>query len=331
MGRDTEIKIKYGIGGLPTQIDELLDKADETDLKILVALYMLADKDGRVSRSSLDELNGIEKDDIGGAIKFWKGAGVIESKGTSKKKNDKVEVEPKKERIAIGAHRNGAIEKSAELESYSSGELADLLEKRVVSAQFLDEAQRIVGKIFRTYDTGILVSIVERLGFEEDAVLVILNYMVGKGKKTMRYAETVAMALYDEGITDTAGVIERIQKIEQAGEVIEKIKKLYGINDRALSATEKRLFTTWTEKYAYDIEVIKMAYDITVDNTQKPIPRYTGSILDRWYEEGLREADDVKRYLERQSSEKDGGNVAKSYNADDFFEAALQRSYEDMK
>ena len=128
MGRDAEIKIKYGIGGLPTQINELLGKADETDLKILAAMFMLADGEGRVARSSLDDLDGIEKDDVGGAIKFWKGAGIIESKATAKKKSEKSEAAPKKEKIAVDAHRNGAIEKSAELESYSSGELADLLD-----------------------------------------------------------------------------------------------------------------------------------------------------------------------------------------------------------
>ena len=55
------------------------------------------------------------------------------------------------------------------------------------------------------------------------------------------------------------------------------------------------------------------------------------TILERWYTEGLRTADEVRRYLDRQASDKNGGTVAKSYDADDFFEAALKRSYEELK
>ena len=68
-----------------------------------------------------------------------------------------------------------------------------------------------------------------------------------------------------------------------------------------------------------------------MDNTQKPVPKYTNAILERWYSEGLRSAEEIKRYIERQSEERSGGAVVKSYDTDDFFEAALQRSYEELK
>ena len=267
--------------------------------------------------------------EVRASLKFWRGAGVVEN--SSKKRTRTEEKTEKAEKTKpVTAHRNGAIEKSNITEDYSARELADIMEKRIVTAELVDEAQRIMGKMFRTYDIGILVGIVERLGYDEEAVLVILNYIAGKGKKAMRYAETLAMALYDEGITETSAVIERIGKMERAGEVVTQIKTLYGIGERALTATEKRLFSAWTESFAYDIEVIRLAYDITVDNTQKPVPKYTNTILEHWNSEGLRTADEVRKYLDRQKSEKSGG-VAKSYDADDFFEAALKRSYEELK
>ena len=333
MGKETKIKIKYRAGELPERLSETLSNADETDLRILVSLMMLADNKGVASVSALSEVLGLDKSSITGSLKYWRGAGIIENAretSDTEKSDDLSETKKESSRIKT-AHRNGAVEKSGTLDTYSSGELASIMEKRRVSAQFIDEAQRVVGKMFRTYDTGILVGIVDRLGFEEEAVLVILNYIVGKGKKTMRYAETVAMALYDEGITETADVIERIGKMERAGEVISQIRTLYGIGDRALTTTEKKFFTAWTENFAYDIDVIRMAYDITVDNTQKPLPKYTNTILERWHAEGLRTADEVRKYLERQSAERGASTVAKSYDTDDFFEAALQRSYEDIK
>ena len=328
MGKEIGIKIKYRKGNIPSNLAEILKAADETDLCILVSLMMLADGDGEVNLSEVANTVGFDEADIKGSVKFWRGAGFIENASSSAKKQESSAPEKKAPAVKT-AHRNGVVETSSDLKEYSSSELAGIMERRVVSAQFVDEAQRVLGKIFRTYDTGILVGMVDRLGFEEEAVLVILNYIASKGKKTLRYAETVAIALYDEGITETPAVIERIDRMEKAGETVSKIKIMFGIGDRALTTTEKRMFTSWTEKLDFDAEVIKMAYDITVDNTQKPLPRYTNGILERWYSEGLRTADDVRRFIDKQSESK--SQAAKSYDADDFFEAALQRSYEDIK
>ena len=328
MGKEIGIKIKYRKGNIPSNLAEILKAADETDLCILVSLMMLADVDGEVNLSEVANTVGFDEADIKGSVKFWRGAGFIENASSSAKKQESSAPEKKAPAVKT-AHRNGVVETSSDLKEYSSSELAGIMERRVVSAQFVDEAQRVLGKIFRTYDTGILVGMVDRLGFEEEAVLVILNYIASKGKKTLRYAETVAIALYDEGITETPAVIERIDRMEKAGETVSKIKVMFGIGDRALTTTEKRMFTSWTEKLDFDAEVIKMAYDITVDNTQKPLPRYTNGILERWYSEGLRTADDVRRFIDKQSESK--SQAAKSYDADDFFEAALQRSYEDIK
>lgn len=327
MGKETDIKIKYRYGNIPEGLRALLDKADDSDMRVLTALLMLVDKEtGATSLDAICDALSMDMGDVKASIKLWKGAGIAEDY-TSETRDATVKAKNK----LTTAHRSGAVEQSGTTDNYSSGELADIMESRIVSPALIDEAQRIMGKIFRTYDIGILVSIVERLGFEEEAVLLILNYTVSKGKRTMRYAETLAMAFYDEGITDVSEISERITRMEHSAEVIGQIKGFYGIGERALTASEKRFFTAWTEKYAYDAEVIKLAYDITVDNTQKPVPKYTNAILERWYSEGLRSAEEIKRYIERQSEERSGGAVVKSYDTDDFFEAALQRSYEELK
>lgn len=335
MGKTSKIAIKYRYGSLPEHLGETLRNADETDLRILVAVMMTADADGVVtSVAELPALLGMEQSEVDASLKFWRGAGVIGAPSTGKTKKT-ADGAPgsqptKKSSAAQTAHRGGVIERSGALEQYSSSELADLMEKRKMSAQFVDEAQRIFGKVFRTYDTGILMGIVDQLGFEEEAVLAILAYAARKEKKTLRYVEQVALTLYDAGVTETFAVIERIDRMERSGETVAKLRSMFGVGERELTATEKRLFTAWTEKYAYPLDVIRMAYDITVDNIQKPVPKYTNSILEKWYTEGLRTVDDVKSFLE-QASAAPSGSTEKSYDVEDFFEAALRRSYENLQ
>ena len=336
MTKDLKIKLKYRHGKLPEDMAALLRSADETDLRVLLTLSLLAKKTtGEAKVEDIAASSGIELSDVRASLKFWKGAGVVgDADGGAEADVEETAEAPKiteATKATTTVHRGGAIEQSNITTDYSSGELADIMDSRIVSPMLIDEAQRIFGKMFRTYDIGILVGIVERLGFEETSVLLMLNYVAGKGKKTMRYAETLAMSFYDDGITSAEAVAERISRMERSGELIEQIKKLFGFGGRELTTSEKRFFTTWTEKYVYDIDVIRLAYDITVDNTQKPLPKYANTILERWYSEGLRTSDEVRAFIDRQAAEKGSGSVAKSYDADEFFEAALKRSYEELK
>jgi DnaD/phage-associated family protein len=233
---------------------------------------------------------------------------------------------------APSAHRGGAVEKSTGVSPYATDELAALFEKRRVTAQFIDEAQRVVGRTFNSYDTGIVAGLVDQLGFEEEAVLAMLAYVTRIGKKGLRYSEKLALSFYDEGITTAAAVVERIALIEHSSEVISKIKQLFGIGARELSKTEKALFEKWTQKFGYGIEVIRVAYDITVDATQKPLPKYADAILEKWHAEGLRTEDEVLAFENKSKQEREGTSGGdKSYELDDFFEAALKRSLEDLK
>lgn len=322
----TKVTLKYIKGNIPENLAELLSNADEQDMRILIALMMAADENGEVNAEfSLSDTLGLEKPEVDASLKFWRGAGVISSTKSGTKS-----AKPKAEQTS--AHRGGAVEKSTGVSPYATDELAALFEKRRVTAQFIDEAQRVVGRTFNSYDTGIVAGLVDQLGFEEEAVLAMLAYVTRIGKKGLRYSEKLALSFYDEGITTAAAVVERIALIEHSSEVISKIKQLFGIGARELSKTEKALFEKWTQKFGYGIEVIRVAYDITVDATQKPLPKYADAILEKWHAEGLRTEDEVLAFEKKSKQEREGTSGGdKSYELDDFFEAALKRSLEDLK
>ena len=333
MGK-TAKRIKYRNSNLPEELGQILSNADENDLKILIALMMAADENGEIPEDfSVSRALGVEKADVTASVKFWRGAGIIEgvkSAGTARPKRE--ENKPAEDKGAIKietAHRDGVVETANVISTYGSDELATLFEKRRISAEFIDEAQRVFGKTFNSYDTGIVVGLVDRLGFEEEAVLAILAYMTRIGKKGLRYTEKVALGFYDDGYTRTHEVVERIAVIERSKEVISKVRQLFGAANRELSKSEKTMFEKWTQKFGYDIDVIRLAYDITIDIKHEPIPKYTGAILESWYNEGLRTADEVIAHEKAKKEGKPQGD--KSYDLDDFFEAALKRSFEDLK
>ena len=68
-----------------------------------------------------------------------------------------------------------------------------------------------------------------------------------------------------------------------------------------------------------------------MDATQKPLPKYADAILEKWHAEGLRTEEEVLAFEQKSKQQKNSGEGEKSYELDDFFEAALKRSLEDLK
>lgn len=326
-------KLKYINGELPENIEEILSNADEQDLRILALLLMKADENGEVGEEfSVEDTLKLSKGEVDASVKFWRGAGVLGSVRASRKRSaEQIEGDSGSAvaKAIITAHRNGAVVEDAE--PYGSAELATLMEKRVVTSCFVDEAQKVFGKSFNNYDTGIIVGLVDRYDFEEEAVLALLSYVRKKGKKGVKYAERVAISFYDEGITTALGVVERINAIEQFSENLGKLKKMYGFGSRDLTKSEQALFEKWFNTFGYGEEIIRIAFDMTVNAIQKPVPKYTDKILENWYSHELRTKEDVERYEAEKKGAKSESDPAKSYDVGDFFDAALKRSFKDLK
>ena len=300
--------------------------ADETDLRVFAAAVLFAGERGEIEVSELCEISGISLSDVNASVKFWKGAGLF----TAAPVKDSAVSDRQT------AHKGGAIS-HAGVEDYTNEELAGILETNIRPA-FVDEAQKAMGKMFNKNDVGKLIGIVDQLGFEEEAVLAILSYCVRLDKKSISYAEKIALTFHDQDISTAEQVHAQIDYLERCNSNIEKIRSLYGFGGRALTTAEKKYFTTWTEEYGFDFEVIKLAYEITVDTIANPAPRYTAKILQTWYENGLKNLAEVEKFVASQKEQKKQtvGVVSKGTKGtrstseiDDWYEQKLKRQFGD--
>ncbi len=323
MSRSAKIYISINGG---ERCREALAGADDIDLAILGGLCLLASEDSEVSVSELEESGKFESADIRASVKYWRGAGVLSGARQQGAAGT--------ERAVQTAHKDGVITHSG-VEKYTNDELAEVLSGRVSTA-FVDEAQKALGKIFNNGEVGKLVGLVDQLGFEEEAVLAILSYCVRLGKKSLSYAEKIAVSFHDEDISTAAAVHAHIDELERRATAIGKVQSLFGFNGRALSATEKKLFGAWTEEYGFDMEIIKRAYELTVDSIHEPAPKYTDKILSKWHSASLKtlsevnafiEADRKKTSSENVSVDSKGKNAVKNQEIDDWFEQRLQKSF----
>ena len=326
-------KIYLSLGGYGEKYLSSVKGADESDLSILAGLFLLADQSGEVELSRLESALGLDGAEIAASVKYWKGAGVVQT-SPAKETQERINAVEENTYNVKSAHKNGVITHSG-VEKYSNDELERLLARRYRNG-FIDAAQQAIGKMFNTNEINKLVGIVDQLGFEEGAVLAILEYCRRKEKPSLSYAEKVAVGFHDEEILTEEAVHAQIEYLERRDTTLEKIRSLYGFGGRALSPAEKKYFTAWTETYGFDFEIIEKAYNITVDAIQSPVPKYTNTILKNWYELGLKTVSEIDGYIEEHEREKSNrpvktgkrtAAVESDRDAEEWFEQLIQKNF----
>ncbi len=320
-----KIVTRCGEGELPESFSDALRNADEEDMRVLLAAILLEQKNGAATVADVCETLGLGAGELSASLKYWRGAGLIgrsrKSSNASKKASDGAEPEK-----IPSAHRRGAVQ-SSEMPHYATLEIAQLIEKRKGAADFISEAQRVYGKMFNQAEIAIILRMTEYIGFDEECVLTLLSFYSKPERKSIRYIEKVALEFYDEDINNIEALGAKLCSIERARSVEGQIRSMFGMGSRALTSKEKKYITSWTEKMSFDMDMIRLAYDITVEKTHEATPAYANAILERWYADGINTVEAARESAEKRA-EKKNVEDGKSFDKDDFFEAALRRAYE---
>ena len=328
MKKNEKITVAYDAPQPTAALITSVKAADEADLQLLLLLSLHKDSE-ELDMDALRAALELTEEELAASVKYWRGAGILKK---VKKSDTKASVTKDKKDEIKTAHAGGKLERADAAPSYTSSELADLIEKRAGAAEFMHSAQQIMGKMFTTREMNMLFGMLEYIGFNEECVLAILSYVASIGKKTVKYAETLAFSLYDEGLTDKAALDERLEKMSAARSVRGKVEAMFGITGRALTTKEKKFLTAWTETMGFDAEVIRLAYEITVDNTGDASLPYANTILESWHKSGIRTAEEAAAEIEKNRAARKNAksSAGKSFDTDEFFEAALKRGLEEL-
>lgn len=112
-----------------------------------------------------------------------------------------------------------------------------------------------------------------------DLIEYLVEYCVSRGRKSMRYIETVALAWTRDGVTT----------VEMARDASSRFSKDYytilkamGISGRNPVENEISYIDTWRKTYGFDLELIQEACSRTVLSTGQPSFQYADKILSGW-------------------------------------------------
>lgn len=302
-------------------MDKLSD-AGGTRLKVL--LYILASPEFQPDVAA-EALNITEKS-FNHAIEYWVKAGAIVCEGFEKKTPAK-KTEEKAEEQNVTVSRPKAVARASQLPRYSSDEVSDYVEKNNI-ADLLTICQQHMGKMFNIAEIETVVALLDYLKLEPEYIMLLFAHCEKMNKKSLRYVEKLAIGLFDDGILGYEELDSHLRAIEAAAEMDKPLRKLFGIGKRALVKKEKEAFENWIGRWNMPLAVIERAYEITVENTGGASIPYCNAVLERWNVSGYKTLDEVNAAMEEYRHDKKGAkDSAGSFETDDFFEAALRRSY----
>ena len=304
-----KISIKYmgSIINLPLGITEHLRDAGEAELKVILGISAFSNyfNDFDSAIPLLCEKLELDLCEVTKSLEYWAAAGILEIDGVSLSANTVSTVASKKN----------------EAPSYTGEQVRRLVDSNPDFKNLADCAQGVLEKDFTPNDYNSLLQLKTYYKFSDEYILMLLAYCQENDTASWAYIRKVSKSLYDEGV-DTYEKLEEHFKARRNKRSLEyKVRKLFGVGMREFTKKERTYFDTWVElKYSY--ELIKLAYEISVDNGKGANWSYTAKILENWHVSGVKTVEDAENTI---AKNKDRLN-ASSFDTDDFFEAALKRS-----
>ncbi len=320
MPQDTEkqnaekYKLNYGssVISVPGAVLTKLKAARKQDLIILMALASRPEAD----IAEIEALAECDSATAESAIAFWRGAGIVLCDD---------------EEPAAPAETAKPKKKTSELTSvpmYSAEEVAGITDGNPAIGSMIDECERILGRMFGQTDSMRMVSVIEYFGLEPEYMMLACAHCAGCGQKSVGYVLKMVSSLCDRGITTVEALNDYLFSIENFAKLEMQIRQLFGMNmSRELSEKEKNILSEWTDKYGYGLDIIKKAYNITIDSIGEPSLNYANAVMSKWYTQDLKTAEQIDAFLAAEKGKKKSTEPGKSFNSEDFFTAALARSY----
>ncbi len=320
------MNIQWNFGGRVLTLPAAVADADASPQQLRL-LFLVA-----AGTTDLAELAGklnCKQAQVKEMLAFWQAAGVLQTDLALCAPKEKKQAAQKQD---LSPQKPKKLSRADEIPTYSLAELNAMLDRRESLRAMIEEAQQITGKLFNTYEINILLGMVDYLELDEDYILLLLAHCVRMEKKGLRTIERYAISLIDRGITSPAALEEEIQRSESLHTLEGKVRSIYGLKSRSLTTKEQKMIAAWAS-FGYGEEIVRRAYEITVDSIHEPSMSYTNAILERWHAGGWNSLEEIEKGLETERAEKEkaAGEPSKAdfktFDANDAFEAALRRSY----
>ena len=347
-------------------LDTYLPKASGDAVKVYLLLLRYAGAGQSITLSILAKKLEQTEERVGEALAYWETMGLLHitkdqtnqilsmqllpipvnlektiDRKKEEKDKDKVEKEKPLCRPISEVIKTSYNEKNASI-SYMTDKKTP--EKKSVSPYELDHhsdskkinqifyiTERYFEKQLTVTDINILFYIYDSLKFSSELLEYLIEYCVSIDKKSVRYAEQVALRWYKSGITT---VEQAKTSTKNYSKTYNAIVKAFGVSGRGLGSVELNYIDTWMNTYGFSLSIILEACNRTLGATYQPSFKYANKILSDWFKAGVTSMEEIAKLdalhqsSRKQMNTKNSVKPMEKVSANNKFHNFEQRTYD---
>lgn len=260
--------------------DRHLKFCSEAQLKVL--LLALRQGQSPVDTAGIAGRLGLTEAEVNDCLQYWQEAQLFtEGSAPQPEKAEPAPAEPPKKTVEEGVT---TIRSRGHL---SPGEVNALLREDKRFAGLAAELEKARGSVLSPSEREILAYLCGSLELTPEYLLVAAAYCRDRGKKKMSYLEKMVAGWLEEGIDTYEKAEVHIRRLTRQEDDEGRIRRLFGLPERALTAREKACINRWCGEYMTPDALIKLAYDRAVEATGKVSFAYIDKVLAAWTAKGI--------------------------------------------
>lgn len=315
--------IKNRGGFVPLEYDfifEKMPKANGTYVKIY--LYILAKAGGEVEYSEIAEKLSVLESDVVNAVNYWIAEGVLVQ--------DNGEIGFSGEKSAPAQVQQTAVQEAEETvkkTDYTREQVSEAVVSTPALQDMMGVAEELLAKPLNPTEMESLYWFYDGLGFSPEAVLMLLEYCVSRGKPRISYAEKVALSWCERGLVTPEDISRYLRDSERKMDEQKQLMDAMGIGGRPAAAGEEQYFNKWQNEFSMSREMILLAHEYCVMQTGKLSFPYMDKILERWNSEGIHTTAAAQAEHEsfRAKNKKPSGSAKLAVSDDDYSHTDLEQ------
>ncbi len=195
-----------------------------------------------------------------------------------------------------------AVQRSSSEVNLTPSEISSELQRNSGMMQLFRMAEQLLGEPLTHMQQRSLLWQYEYLSIPGDIILTVLSYCQSMGKTGIGYEEKLMFSWWNKGLTTLQQINDAIVQEQNSRSYHGTIARTLDMN-RPPTPKQCEYFDKW-QKLALPVDLIRYAYEKTVEQTGKLSLPYMNKILEAWASAGYQTREDVDTHdrLEQNSS-----------------------------
>lgn len=312
-----EFKVNCGIWGamfgVPSIVaDNFLKLASGNQIKVL--LYLLRCSGKMCTTEEISANTGVPSEEAEEAVIFWQQANVLSPqanispapvKSIMPQQTEITPVQPVQQ--TTQPVKNSAEPMPDHKVNLSGSEIASIMDGSQDIRELFKIAENLLGSL-KNSQMNSMIWMYDHLGLKKEVIITLISYCASIEKINTAYMEKIASEWAEKEINTINAAQDEIQRITASKDYSAKIGKLFQMKN--LPTTKQSEFIQQWRNADISLDLIKLAYEKTLEQINKLNFNYINKILLSWQSSGFKTVQDVQAAESEYKKKKSGSKAA---------------------